>query len=150
MMSRSKRLQVVLELVGNAEHNAAKAYGDARRMGEESQLKLDSLVQYCREYEDSSGGTQRVLRAEDIVRQRSFLEQIYIAKQQQVHVVKQCQKLIEQKKQAWHKAHLKHQALQDLLSRLREDEQKALTRKEDKMLDEWFAQSQSRSFDDGK
>lgn len=141
MSKRAQRLSLVLELAERTEQQAAQTYEMARRLWQEDAQKLQDLELYCVEYEASISTARVVRRAQDMVRDRGFLQQIYRARQQQESVVKQREGLTEQKKQLWHKAHLKHSALRNLIERMREDEQKALNRKEEKLLDEWFAQA---------
>lgn len=141
MSQRAQRLDIVLDLAERTEQKAAQAYELARRLWQEDTQKLKDLEVYCMEYEASISTARVVRRAQDMVRDRGFLQQIYRARQQQESVVKQREGLAEQKKQLWHKSHLKHRALRNLIQRMREDEQKSLNRKEEKLLDEWFAQA---------
>lgn len=144
MSKRAQRLTLVLELAERTEQQAAQAYEMARKVWQEDVQKLRDLELYCTEYEASISTAQVVRRAQDMLRDRGFLQQIYRARQQQEAVLSQRESLCEQKKQLWHQAHLKHRALRNLIQRMREDEQKALNRKEEKLLDEWFSQAAKR------
>lgn len=137
MASRADRLQIVLELAEQAENDAADIFNKARSQHEREHIKLNDLANYCSDYQTSLASASGLQTAESIVRSRGFLSQLVEAKRQQQQIVTQFLKLADQKKQIWHKAHLKHRAMKDLIQRLREDEQKILSKQEEKMLDEW-------------
>ncbi len=144
-MSRSKRLQLVLELAQSTEDKASEAYEMANGLYQSDVKKLEELCGYYDEYEHTFSNSPRCMRAEEIVRQRGFLMQLSDAKAQQTQIIAQRKKIADLKKSAWQKAHLKRRAMSDLIARLKVDEEKLLSRKEEKMLDEWFIQSsQSR------
>lgn len=140
MNSRAHRLTVVLDMAARAEQQAARAFELARQQWQGEVEKLRNLESYCAEYETTMSGARVARRAQDIARDRGFLQQIYRARQQQELLVNQRETLVEHNKRLWHKAHLKHGALRNLIQRMRDDEQKALNRNEEKLLDEWFAQ----------
>src|SRR5690606_41663499 len=89
------------------------------------------------------------LRAQEIVQQRSFLQQLAEALRQQGQIVERRRLIADNKQMDWRTAHLKRRALQELIERVKADEQKVLTRKGQKMLDEWFAQSSQRRTENG-
>lgn len=142
-MSRAKRLVIVLNLAERTEQQAAQASELARRLWQEDQHKLEDLCQYYADYEASFAGSSACRRAEDIARQRGFLSQLSEAKQQQSAVVEKRLSICNTKQKLWQQARLKRKALQELIQRLEADEAKLLSRKEAKMLDEWFNQSKS-------
>lgn len=142
-MSRAKRLIVVLNLAERTEQQAAQASELAHRLWQDDQKKLDDLCQYYSDYETSFEGKNACRRAVDIARQRGFLSQLTEAKVQQSAVVEKRLSICQAKQQLWQQARLKRKALQELIARLEADEVRALSRKEEKMLDEWFNQTKS-------
>lgn len=146
-MSRAKRLQLVLDMAEHVEQKAAGAYQMARDLWQEDQLKLEQLQRYYDDYEASFSGSSRALRAEDIVRQRGFLQQLSEAKHQQRQTIQRRSAVAEHKKQAWHKAHLKHKALRELVTRLQCEESNELSRKEEKLMDDWCSQLRRNNTD---
>lgn len=144
MATRADRLQPVLNMAAKAEDTAAEVFNKARAQHAQEDQKLSDLNSYCTDYQQNLAQTGVRQSVAEVVRARGFLQQLLQAREQQTHVVMQFGKLAETKKQAWHKAHLKHRALKDLLARLRADEQRALTRTEEKMLDEWVTASFAR------
>lgn len=140
-MSRSKRLNLVLDLAGRKENKAAEAFEMARRLWAEDQEKMQDLQRYYSDYEHAFTQPAARMRAQDIVQQRGFLTQLAEALRQQQQVVDHRRSIADTKQSDWQSARLKRRALEELIGRLRADEQRALTRKEEKMLDEWFAQT---------
>lgn len=143
MGTRSNRLEIVLELAERNERKAADVYDAAKRMWQADEAKLEELRTYYSEYERSFTGNN-VMRASDMARQRDFLQKLSDAIVQQGEVVAHRFELAETKKGLWHKAHMKYAALRDLIQRMRADEQRVLSRREEKMLEEWFTQSSLR------
>lgn len=148
-MSRAKRLSLVLDIAERAENKAAEAFEMARRLLQEDQDKLADLQRYYADYEQSFS-QPTLLRAQDIMQQRSFLQRLAEAVRQQEQIVERRGSIAESKQKDWRTAHLKRRALQELIERVRADEQKVLTRKEQKMLDEWFSQSALRRAENGR
>lgn len=140
-MSRATRLQIVLELADTAESKAANAYEMANKLLREDEGKLEELCSYYDDYESLFAGSPAQMRVDDIARQRGFLIQLTEAKKQQYQVIEQRKKIAETKQAAWQKTYIKRRALSDLIDRLKADEEKSLSKKEEKMLDEWFTQT---------
>ena len=148
MATRADRLQVVVELAEQAENTAAEALNLAREQHQAAEQKLQELNLYCKDYQQSLSTTGISQSADAIVRARGFLNQLTQAVEQQQTIVDQFFKLFEQKKGAWHKAHLKFKALKDLVERIEHEHQQALSKKEEKMLDEWVTMGFARKASD--
>ena len=102
------------------------------------------MSRYRDDYRNAANSQSGLTSVDRIARERQFLCQINEAVEQQKKLVLQFEKVLEQKKQVWQTAHLKHRALADLIDRIAKDEDRALEKAEQKILDEWFAQSSSR------
>lgn len=139
-VKRADRLAVVLDLADRQVQKASEIYNIALQAWKADEARLEELRSYYAEYEHAfSHGN--ALRASEIARQRGFLQKLADAIVQQGEVVRHRYEVAENKKALWHKAHLKHGALRDLIQRIRADEERALSKREEKMLDEWFTQS---------
>jgi flagellar FliJ protein len=149
-MSRSKRLNMVLDIAERAENKAAEAFEMARRLWQEDQGKMADLQRYYQDYETSFTQPAQRLRAQDIAQQRNFLHQLAEAVRQQAQIVERRKSIADNKQHDWRTAHLKRRALQELIARVRADEQRVLSRKEEKMLDEWFNQTAQRRAETGQ
>ena len=149
-MSRAKRLNMVLDIAERAENKAAEAFEMARRLWLEDQEKMVDLQRYYQDYENAFTQPTMRMRAQDIAQQRGFLQQLAEAVRQQAQVVERRRTIADTKQVDWRTAHLKRRALQELIERVRADEQRLLTRKEEKMLDEWFNQTAQRRAETGQ
>lgn len=148
-MSRLKRLKMVLDIAESTENKAAEAFEMARRLWLDDQEKAAELQRYYQDYENAFTQPSIRLRAQDIAQQRGFLQQLAQAVQQQAQVVERRRTIADAKQANWRTAHLKRRALEELVARVRADEQRSLTRKEEKMLDEWFNQTAQRRTETG-
>ncbi len=137
MATRADRLQVVVELAEQAENLAAEALNLARDQHQRAEQKHQELNLYRQDYQQSLSATGISQSADSIARARGFLNQLTQAVEQQQSIRDQFFILFEQKKTAWHKAHLKFKALTDLVKKMEQEHQKELSKKEEKMLDEW-------------
>lgn len=143
-------MDLVLDFAERAEKKAAEAFEMARRLWQEDQEKMTELQRYYEDYEHTFTQPAIRVRVQDIVQQRGFLQQLAEALRQQEQVVGRRRAIADSKQTAWRTAHLKRRALQELIERIRVDEQRVLGRKEQKMLDEWFAQTAQRRAEGGQ
>lgn len=140
---KSKRLAIVLELAEREKDQAAQAFEQARQQYAQEEQKLAQLDDYYQDYARSFTST-KTLRVEDLVKQRSFLQQLSQAIQQQQGLLRTVQNALEEKRKVWQKSHVKHKNLAELIERYRAEEQTVADKKEQKMLDEWFQQSRAK------
>lgn len=143
-MQRSQRLQVVLDLADKAVQNAAQVLETARQQLGSEEKKLTDLQHYYQEYSKLFDSQSQGVRALDVARQRTFLSQLQQAQQHQQQVIAQRRQLVATKQKLWHLAYLKQRAIAELITRLKKDENLALSRKEEKRLDEWSQQASRR------
>jgi flagellar FliJ protein len=142
-MGRAQRLQPVLQLADKQLKEAADQLDAVRKHIQQEEKKLADLEQYMLDY--SANFQQNPARtAQDLVRQRSFLQQLSQARTQQQQVIGKYRQIVQQKQKLWQKAYLKQQAIFQLIERLKKDEFLALSKKEEKRLDEWSAQAHNR------
>lgn len=146
-MSRSKRLQIVLEMAEREEKKAAEIFELARKQKEQDEAKLRDLIQYSEEYEVAFRQPLPTIRAEEMQRQRGFLIQLSEAREQQERILQQREQVFVRTQKRWQTAHLKRKTLLDFISRMRSSEEQALSKKEEKMLDEWFTQTAAQRAD---
>lgn len=140
-MSRVKRLQLVLDMVKKQEQAAAEALDQARQLKSADEQKLEELTHYYEDYESACRQPAPFIRAEDMQRQRGFLVRLSEACAQQIQVVERRCVLCDGKREEWRQIHLKRKAMQELIEQFKRDEARELSKKEEKMLDEWFNQS---------
>ncbi|HEY6530438.1 MAG TPA: flagellar export protein FliJ [Cellvibrionaceae bacterium] len=142
-MGRAERLQPVLHLADKQLKEAASQLDAVRDHIQQEEQKLKDLEQYYSDYTENFS-QHPANTAQALVRQRSFLQQLSQARTQQQQVIGKYRQILTQKQKIWQKAYLKQQAIAQLIERLKKDEFMALSKKEEKRLDEWSAQAHSR------
>ena len=109
-MGRAERLQPVLHLADKHLKDAADQLDAVRKHIQLEEKKLADLEQYMLDYTENFN--QNPARtAQDLVRQRSFLQQISQARNQQQQVIGKYRQILQQKQKIWQKAYLKQQAI---------------------------------------
>lgn len=142
--TRSTRLLLVLTLLEKQLAKAREALQAAQQVLQQEQQKMQQLQAYYDDYATGINAPQQPLKAQDISRQRSLLNQLMQAKKQQQQLVQNRQQLVKNKYKLWHLAYLKKNALTQLIEKLKKNEALALTKKEEKRLDEWTLQALRR------
>ncbi|MES9850380.1 MAG: flagellar export protein FliJ [Candidatus Thiodiazotropha sp. L084R] len=124
-MSPSKRLKPVQRFAHSKEQNAARSMGQARKNLELEEAKLKQLKQYHQEYLDrfqqiaSEGMT-----ATQLQEYRTFLAKLDEAINQQEQVVASSMVNHNSHKDNWKQKHSRTQALNKVIDRYRDQEQK--------------------------
>lgn len=137
---RSKRLKVVVELAQRAEDEAANRFEAARKALDHEVEVLTEIENYYADYEIKFGAATQGLRAAQLMQSRDFLNRLSEARSGQKHQVQRAEKTLELVRQEWHKVHLKHKALKDLVAQYKVQEYLVLEKIEQKHLDEWVTQ----------
>lgn len=136
MISRSKRMTVVLDLAQREQGLAAKNLEAHQQQLNQEQARLQQLESYYQDYESKVGSVQTTLRASELANNRRFLGRISEAKCQQQVQITQLRKHYEAAKQHWMTCHLKQENLVKLIERYRQEEGLAQEKSEQKQLDE--------------
>lgn len=136
-MKKSERLKPVQRLCESREQSAAKALGKSNQAVQAQEQRLSELEQYRSEYyqyvqkQGAAGVTAGKLQ--DLQR---FLNNLNLAIEQQKHVVEMARQEQEHMKTSWQQAHGKHQALNNVVDRYRDDERSESGKREQKEIDE--------------
>ncbi|MEJ2608578.1 MAG: flagellar export protein FliJ [Candidatus Thiodiazotropha sp.] len=136
-MSPSKRLSPVQRVAHSKEQNAARSMGQARKSLEQEEVKLQQLKQYHQEYlvrfQQMAG---EGMNASQLQEYRAFLAKLDEAIQQQEKVVAASMVNHSSSKNNWKHKHTRTQALNKVVDRYREKEQKSANQQEQKESDE--------------
>ena len=136
-MRRSKRLQVVLDLAKRKEEEALKALQIAQGSLSNQNQKLQELTQYQRDYQQSlRDAYQTHATAESCATYQHFLAQVGAAIEQQQQAVALAEQQFDKVRVHWLALHEKQQGMGSLIDRFRDEEDKELDKKEQKMIDE--------------
>lgn len=144
-LKKSQRLNVVLELAERDELEATQAVQAVRARLSEEEQRLEDLRLYYREYEQRFEGRREGIRASEIAGQRQLLVELTHMQSRQSQQIEAVQKALNQKLEVWRSCHLKYQSLEKLIGRIKKEEDLALDKKEQKILDEWFNRVQQHS-----
>ena len=123
------------------EKSATDSVEEIRAKLQAEEEKLQGLINYYDEYASDFGQSEKLTTARQIQMQRTFLEKLSEAKAQQQLQIQNVNARLQEKIEIWRKIYLKNKSLHDYVSRLRLDEQKQLTKKEERLLDDWFTRA---------
>ncbi len=134
-MTRSKRMQPVVNVTANREHEAAKRLGECQQRILAAEQRLGDLLQYREEYTQqfAAGVSLNTARLQDY---RVFLERLNQAVDQQRHQVIQVSHECEGLRQRWLALHVRAQALDKVVERYRGEERSEQDKREQKDSDE--------------
>lgn len=136
-MRRSKRLQVVLALAKRKEDEALKAMQASQRNLNQQQEKLQELISYQQEYQQSlrqafsSGAT-----AANCATYQHFLSQVGGAIEQQNQVIRLAEEQLNNAKLHWQSLYEKQKGMSGLIDRFKDEEDREIDKKEQQMIDE--------------
>lgn len=134
-MTRSKRMEPVVEVTVQREREAAKRLGEAQQRMQAAEQRLDELVRYRDEYTDqfANGGSLAAARLRDY---RIFLERLNQAVEQQRVLVVRAQQEAESQRQRWLAMRTRVQALGKVVDRYRVEERSQHERRLQKESDQ--------------
>lgn len=146
-MTRSKRMQPVVEVTVQREREAAKRLGEAQQRMQATEQRLDELVRYRDEYTQqfANGGSLTAARLRDY---RVFLERLNQAVEQQRALVTRARQEADAQRQRWLDSHMRVQALGKVVERYRDEERGHQERRLQKESDQHTLNVRERKQDD--
>lgn len=136
-MSRSERMQPVAQVVQTRERDAARAVGLSQRLLDEQRERLRQLEQYRGEYlqnfqrQGSSGISGGQLR-----QWQQFIATLDQAIGLQRQQVVAAERDLQQKQRLWQQALTKQKAVDNVITRFRQEEERVRSKREQKEIDE--------------
>lgn len=122
-MKKSKRLQPVLHLAAQRKKQAEQLLGQAQQQLAAEQAKLQQLENYALEYaQDMNTQAGRGVTIDVLLRLQQFMSRLELAIEQQKQQLVICEQRIVQAKSQWQMLHGRHQAMDTLIERTRQDE----------------------------
>ena len=144
-MTRSKRLQPVVQVAASKQQAAARKLGDCQREIDTRNARLTELLAYQAEYaqrfESSGGHGLDMARLQDY---RVFLARLNDAISQQRVLVEAARSEYEKMKSHWLGTRQQAQAIDKVVDRFKRDEVRAQGRREQAETDERALQSHRR------
>lgn len=134
-MTRSKRMQPVVEVTVQREREAAKRLGEAQQRVQAAEQRLEELARYRDEYTEqfANGGSLTAARLRDY---RIFLDRLNQAVEQQRALVARAQQEAESYRQRWLDIRTRVQALGKVVERYRDEERSQHERRLQKESDQ--------------
>lgn len=134
-MTRSKRMQPVVEVTVNREREAARRLGELRQRQQAAEQRLQELIQYREDYarQFAAGGSLSAARLQDY---RVFLGRLNQAVEQQQALVERARQDCVAQQTRWMELHTRVQALGKVVSRYRDSERSDRDRREQKEADQ--------------
>lgn len=134
-MTRSKRMQPVVNVTANRERDAAQRFGECQQRVQAAEQRLDELIRYREEYtrQFADGGSLNAARLQDY---RLFLDRLNRAVEQQRGFLERARAECAVLRQRWLDLHTRAQALDKVVERYRGEERNDQERRDQKETDQ--------------
>jgi len=142
--SRAQRMQVVLTLAQRHEDEAAQRLSDCRTLLDNEERQLAELVAYRDQYLQAQAETRTGVYAQELINYSHFIARLGDACREQEFKVARVQTNLAAFQQQWREKHQKRKSIEDLISRLQQEENLVLDKRLQKELDELSAQQLQR------
>jgi len=136
-MTGSDRFKPIQKIAEKKERDAAEAFGKTLQEREAAQRRLEELQQYHAEYlERFTQATRNGIGGARIQEYQAFIAKLETAIEEQRRVVADTQVRVTDKKAKWRGKYTKARAVDNVVDRMRADEQRESDRKEQKSSDD--------------
>ena len=137
MKNKSSRLRPVEKLAEDKAKTAAADMVTARNTHQSHEEKLNELINYRYEYiEQFQSRGKNGMQANQVQQYQQFISQLDVAIQQQKVMLAQAGEILGERQEQWRDKHSHKRALNNVVSRLRKQENNAADRVEQNDLDE--------------
>lgn len=139
-MKRSTRLGVVLKLAIETEDATGRSLQAAREALTQAEGQLDQIERYQQDYIDAVNVKVRGLNTQTMINDRAFLGQLVGVIDRQKQHLKQLTTNEQQCLEQWKASHLRRKNIENLIERLRLNEDSAAEKQLQKLMDELSSQ----------
>lgn len=139
-MVRSKRMGAVLTLAERSEQQAAQALESARERVLAEKQQLEQLQQYRSQYLEEYQNRRDGVRPAELIGYSSFIQRLELVLAEQEKKMLLLQQQLAERQQQWQQSYRKRKSIQELIVRLKQEENAALEQKLQRELDELAAQ----------
>lgn len=134
---RSQRLQIVLKLARQKEEAAQKELARAQERLQAEQAKLEQLRQFQAEYQANlQSRTGTAVNPMQYRALSAFISRLSVAMQEQERQIQLAAVQVERARQQWLLVHQRHQNMDRLIERYRDEEIREQDRREQRQADE--------------
>lgn len=149
-MHRSDRMQPVRQLKHQAEQQEAKRLAQRLQELKQAERQMGELHQYRQDYYQMMQQPQQIHSATQLQKYQGFLSRLNTAIERQQQTLLLKKQAVDQQRKAWADAKAKVQAMDDLIARMRQEEQLHADKLEQKSMDELANQRAARRVQDGE
>jgi flagellar FliJ protein len=135
-MTRTERLQPVVQHTENKEKKALEAMAQSQGELELEKTKLSQLRLYKKEYFQNHSQQNRVYSAIEMQEFNRFLAQLDQSIEQQTKVIELRDKELDYKRKSWQATHMESKVMNKVVDNLQRQEQILESRLEQKQMDE--------------
>ena len=132
MTSRSDRLQPAVDQAQQRQKDALQRLADHQQKVAHAEQQLEELQRYRREYSLGDGG----LTVSALLNRQQFVDRIDQAIVQQAKLIERLQRQLDGARERWLQAHARENALDNVVERLRKQENQREQRLEQAEVDE--------------
>ncbi len=144
-MLRSQRLQVVLKLEEQKEHQALEKMAEAQKAHEAQRQQIDNLERYQQEYRDQIRASQHgVVPVSRLQAWQAFIGQLDQVIGQQQTLLDQARAKLDACREEWQKAWERRRGMEKYIQTCRRQEQQEMDAREQKLADEAATRSFQR------
>lgn len=140
---RSERIRTVLLLVEGYEQEAAKQLRDARDRLAREREQLTQLDDYLQQYQTEMSQRRQGVHADELMAFSDFVRRINTARAEQGEKIHRQAEQVEAAQAHWRERHHRRRAIEDLVARLRDQENQDLEKQLQRELDELVSQRYS-------
>lgn len=136
-MLRSQRLQVVLKLEEQKEHQALEKMAEAQKAHEAQRQQIDNLERYQQEYRDQLRASQHgVVPVSRLQAWQAFIGQLDQVITQQQTLLDQARAKLNDCRKEWQRAWERRRGMEKYIQTCRSQEQQEMDAREQKLADE--------------
>ncbi|MDQ2078093.1 flagellar export protein FliJ [Marinimicrobium sp. ABcell2] len=139
-MARSERMRAVLILAERAEQEAAREFEACRERTLAEQQQLEQLQLYREQYVQEYQSRREGVHPSELISYSGFIQRLAAVLTEQEKKLQHVQQLLQQCQQQWQQMHRRKQSIQELIARLKKEENAALEQKLQRELDELSSQ----------
>ena len=148
--SRAKRMKVVLTLAERQEDEAATKLSQFREQLAQEERQLAELRDYANQYLHAQGELRQGVFAHELINYSSFINRLNEACREQETKVERYNVMLDSLQQQWRTKHQKRKSIEDLITRLQQEDNLLLDKRLQKELDELSSQQLQRQTDSGQ
>lgn len=141
LMSRSKRIKTLVDLAGKELEASEQMLRDVRLQRDQVGSQLNELVRYLDEYMANLTSSNRGYLPIQIQTTQAFTDKIRQAVISQQQKLEAFEEIVQKAETQWLDKRVRHKALSKVYQRLVKNEQDALSKAEQKWLDDLAAQN---------